>query len=68
MVEDQSGHYPFLTGALDTPRNGDHKRHENYDHNNYYDENHYSQSESEGLNSGLALYNLAGMRESVEYR
>ena len=23
MVEDQSGHYPFLTGASETPRQGD---------------------------------------------
>merc|ERR1712223_186551 len=42
MVEDQSGHYPFLTGASPKPRNG--------------------------LNSGVALYDLKGMRESSEYR
>ena len=39
MVEDQSGHYPFLTGASYTPRQGDHyvdhyndPRHSYHDH------------------------------------
>ena len=40
MVEDQSGHYPFLTGASDTPRNGDHQHHQNDDHDNDFDENY----------------------------
>ena len=60
MVEDQSGHYPFLTGASDTPRNGDRQHHQNNDRYNNCEQNYAcdDKNDDEAVKSEISLIHV----------